>query len=76
VSRISSFPSGSPCALWVSTLFGLPYPMCVRTTIIDGRPVSAFAARIARSTASRSFTSGTCCTCQPYASKRLPASSL
>ena len=30
-------PSGSPCAWKLSTLFGLPKPMCVRATISDGR---------------------------------------
>jgi len=43
----------------------------------DGRLVSAFAAMIAASSAptSRSPCS-TCCTCQPYAAKRAPTSSL
>ena len=50
--------------------------MCVRVTMSDGRSDSALARSIARSMASRSFTSAMCCTCQPYASKRSAASSL
>ena len=76
VSLISSLPSGSPCALLVSARFGLPKPMIVRTTMSDGRAVSAFAASIAASIAARSLMSATCCTCQPYASNRIPASSV
>ena len=39
VRRTSSAPSGEPCAFWLSCLFGLPYPMCVRTAIRLGRVV-------------------------------------
>ncbi len=49
--------------------------MWLRTTISDGRSVSAFAASIAASSAARSFASSTCCTCQPCASSRAPRSS-
>ena len=49
--------------------------MWLRTTIIDGRAVSAFAASIAASSAARSFASSTCWTCQPWAAMRAPRSS-
>ena len=56
VARTSSSPSGAPCAFAVSTACGAPKPMCVRTTIIDGRAVSACAARdrVARARRGRS----------------------
>ena len=50
--------------------------MWLRRTISDGRSSSAFAAASAPRSASRSSESSTCWTCQPYASKRLPLSSV
>ena len=65
VARTSSSPSADPWAAPVFCLFGEGQPMIVRSTISDGRPVSAWAAASARSTAARSSPSSTCCTCQP-----------
>ena len=45
MSSTSSTPSGAPWAADLSCLFGDPQPMCVRTAISDGLPVSAFAGR-------------------------------
>ena len=76
VARTSSSPSADPWAAPVFCLFGAGQPMIVRSTISDGRPVSAWATASARSTAARSSPSSTCCTCQPYASYRVPTSSV
>ena len=68
-------PSGSPCALAMFA-FGVPWAISVRTMISDGCVVSAFAFSIAVAIAAVSSPSATCCTVQPYASKRLPTSSV
>src|SRR5437764_451682 len=47
VVATSSAPSAEPCALPVFCLLGAGQPMMVRRLMNDGRPVSAFAARIA-----------------------------
>ena len=49
--------------------------MWERTTISEGRLVSLRASANAARSAPRSFGSATCCTCQPFASKRAPVSS-
>ena len=49
--------------------------MMVRTAMREGRAVSARAARIAASIASRSFPSWTVCVCQPSPSNRRGTSS-
>jgi hypothetical protein len=54
VARTSSSPSAEPWEGPVFCLFGAGQAMTVRTTMIDGRLVSALAAAKAASTAARS----------------------
>ena len=56
MAATSSSPSAEPWALPVFCLFGAGQPMIVRSTMNDGRPVSALAASIAASSASTSST--------------------
>ena len=65
VALTSSSPSAEPCAAPVFCLFGAGQAMIVLSWMNDGRPVSAFAAAKAASTAARSSPSSTRCTCQP-----------
>ncbi len=76
VRRTSASPRGEPWAFAVSTASGAGYAMCERSTTSDGRAASSRAAANAARSASRSFGSSTCWTCQPYASNRLPLSSV
>ena len=54
--------------------FGLPKPMWEWTMMKEGRSVTALAAAIAASTASRSLPSATFCTFHPQAAKAAPMS--
>jgi hypothetical protein len=75
-ARISSSPSGSPCAADVSCLFGAPQPMWLSTMISVGRSLVALKTSIARDSISRSFASPTRVTFQPSPTKRVATSSL
>ena len=75
-SLITSALNIDPWASRLSIIAGDGYPMCERTTISVGREVSAIAARVAASRASRSLAfSPTLITCHPYEAKRAGASS-
>jgi hypothetical protein len=54
VAATSSAPSAEPCAFSLFCRFGAGQPMMVRSRMIDGRSVSASAARIALCSASTS----------------------
>ncbi len=75
-ARTSASPSGAPCAFDVSIACGAGVAMWVRRTISEGLRRSARASSSAAATPSTSSASATCCTCQPYASNRLPLSSV
>ncbi len=79
MAATSSSPSAEPCAASVFCACGAGQAMIVRIAMIDGREVSACAARSAAYSAWTStspFSAGSIrCTCQPYASYRFSTSS-
>ena len=75
VSRTSSAPSASPCALLLPARFGLPRPITVRGDH-ERRPLaSPRAPPRARGAGPATSSPSTACTCQRCASKRLATSS-
>src|SRR5664279_3487564 len=65
VSRTSSAPSASPCALAVPARFGEPLPIVVLQQMRVGLPLDRFALAMAASTASTSCPSTPAITFQP-----------
>ena len=73
----TNFAPPSPCAFCVPATSAIPLPMSVRTTMNFGLPLfDAFAAVSVSCTFARSFPFSIRKTSKPYASKRLPVSSL